>query len=49
MDELDDPATRQAEWQRQQTRVRRMRDFGLLVLALGVLVLVYVALLVGSG
>ena len=49
MDQIDDPEVRRAEWHRQQARVRRRRDLGLLVLALGVLVLVYVALLVGSA
>jgi len=45
----DDRVVAQAEWQRRQARVRRLRDFGLLLLALGVLVLVYVALLATSG
>ncbi|MBW3648186.1 MAG: hypothetical protein M4D85_02420 [Actinomycetota bacterium] len=48
MDEMDDVEARRAAWQRQQRRVRRSRDLGLLVLALGVLVLVYVALVAGS-
>jgi len=42
---MDDLEARRAAWQRQQRRVRRGRDLGLLVLALGVLVLIYVALL----
>lgn len=45
---MDDLEARRAQWRRQQTRVRRSRDLGLLVLALGVLVLVYVALLVSG-
>jgi hypothetical protein len=43
VDEPDDVEGRRAAWERQQRRVRRGRDLGLLVLALGVLVLVYVA------
>lgn len=45
----DDLGTGRAEWLRRQRRVRRARDFGLLLLTLGVLVLVYVALLVTRG
>lgn len=48
MDDIDDPEARRAAWQRQQRRVRRSRDLGLLVLALGVLILVYVALVASS-
>jgi len=45
---MDDVQARRAAWERQQRRVRRSRDLGLLVLALGVLVLIYVALVAGS-
>jgi hypothetical protein len=48
VDEIEDLEARRAAWQRQQQRARRERGFGLLVFALGVLVLVYVAL-VASG
>jgi hypothetical protein len=44
----DDLNARRAEWLRRQQRVRRTRDFGLLLLALGVLVLAYVALLASA-
>ena len=49
VDDVEDLEKRRAAWRRQQARVRRGRDLGLLVLALGVLVLVYVALLLGDG
>jgi protein-tyrosine phosphatase len=49
VDDVDDLEARRTEWRRQQARVRRSRDLGLLILALGVLVLVYVALLVSGG
>lgn len=45
MDETEDLEARRAEWQRQQKRSQRLRDLGLLVLALGVLLLAYVTLL----
>jgi len=48
VDDRDDDASRRAAWQRQQQRVRRGRDFGLLVLTLGVLLLAYVAILAGN-
>ena len=48
VDDIDDREARRAAWQRQQRRVRRGRDLGLLVLALGVLILVYVALVASS-
>ncbi len=41
----DDVDARRAEWVRRQQRLRRTRDLGLLLLALGVLLLAYVALL----
>lgn len=41
----NDLDAQRADWQRRQQRTRRLRDFGLLLLTLGVLVLVYVALL----
>jgi hypothetical protein len=43
--ELDE---RRTEWQRRQRGLRRAQDIGLALLALGVLVLVYVALAVGT-
>lgn len=46
-DELDVERQR-AEWQRKQRLLRRAQDLGLLLLTLGVLVLVYVALLANS-
>ena len=48
MDDIEDIESRRDQWRRQQARVRRGRDLGLLVLALGVLILVYVALLVSG-
>jgi lipopolysaccharide/colanic/teichoic acid biosynthesis glycosyltransferase len=39
---------RRREWQRRQRGLRRAQDIGLALLALGVLVLVYVALAVGT-
>jgi len=45
VDEIDEFETRRAEWERQQKRAQRLRDLGLLVLALGVLLLAYVTLL----
>ena len=49
MDDNSDLAMRRVEWERQQRRVKRSRDLGLLLLALGVLVLVYVALLASGS
>ena len=49
VDDDEDLEERRDAWRRQQARVRRGRDLGLLLLALGVLVLVYVALLLGDG
>ena len=49
MDEIEEFETRRAEWERQQKRAKRGRDLGLLVLALGVLILVYVALLASGS
>jgi hypothetical protein len=43
--ESDNLTAGRAEWLRRQQRRRRTRDFGLLLLALGVLVLAYAALL----
>ena len=37
------------EWERRRRRVRRTQDIGLAVLALGVLVLVYLALTYAPG
>ena len=47
MDGPDDVHAARAKWERQQRRVRRTRDLGLAVLALGVVVLAYAALLAG--
>ena len=43
-----DLEARRVEWERRQKRLRRAQDIGLVVLALGVLLLAYVAL-VASG
>lgn len=43
-----EPEQQRAAWERRQKKLRRAQDVGLLVLTLGVLVLVYVAL-VASG
>ncbi|MCW2714907.1 MAG: hypothetical protein JWN88_1954 [Frankiales bacterium] len=42
MSELE---ARRVEWERRQKKAQRLRDLGLLVLALGVLLLAYVTLL----
>jgi hypothetical protein len=44
----DDHEAARAAWESRQKRLRRAQDLGLVVLALGVLVLAYVAL-VASG
>jgi hypothetical protein len=46
--EQPDLERRRLEWERRQRRLRRAQDAGLAVLTLGVLLLVYVAL-VASG
>lgn len=43
-----DPRAEHEAWLRQQRRLRRLQDLGLVVLTLGVLLLAYVAL-VASG
>ena len=45
MDEMNEMEAGRLEWERQQKKAQRLRDLGLLVLALGVLVLAYVTLL----
>jgi hypothetical protein len=44
VDDRDDFELQRQEWQRRQRRLRRTQDVGLLLLTVGVLVLVYVAL-----
>ncbi len=46
--EPSDLERQREQWQRRQRLLRRAQDFGLLLLTLGVLVLVYVALLANS-
>jgi lipopolysaccharide/colanic/teichoic acid biosynthesis glycosyltransferase len=48
VDDSEDVEHRREEWQRRQRGVRRVQDVGLALLALGVLVLVFVALEVGT-
>ena len=48
VDETDDLEARREAWRRQQRRARQGRDLGLLLLALGVLILVYVTLVVSG-
>jgi hypothetical protein len=48
VDDSDDRERRRQEWQRRQRGLRRVQDVGLALLALGVLVLVFVALEVGT-
>lgn len=45
IEESSDLQVRRREWERRQRRLKRARDLGLLLLLLGVLALVYVALL----
>jgi len=45
VDDLSEIEAGRLEWERRQKKAQRLRDLGLLVLALGVLVLAYVTLL----
>lgn len=47
-DDRNDREQQRTEWERRQRRLRRAQDLGLLLLTLGVLVLAYVVLAVGS-
>jgi hypothetical protein len=47
-DDRDDRDQQRAAWEARQRRLRRAQDLGLLALTLGVLVLAYVMLALGS-
>ena len=46
---VDDVDSRRADWQRRQRDLRRLQNFGYLLLALGAVVILYAVVLVAEG